>query len=165
MSAAVQPLLRCWTCSVQTNHRKIVSLLVMLMTRLLVHILFGLDNNNRNHCAKFRVDCTNNHLAWICVIEDLTLLLPTLVAWLSAYTRGSNYWILEFWGNFFYEYTSISILPRYICFMSGSCHLDRALNDEFSVECLFWFFQAARKSDLKVVQITKNDLFWVNAPL
>ena len=21
--------------------------------------------------------------------------------------------------------------------MSGSCHLDRALNDEFSVECLF----------------------------
>ena len=146
MSAAVQPLLRCWTCSAQTNHRKMVSLLVkivftskmlssrsnerwwywrnqdyqiilgencinklhdsfnlMLMTRLLVHILFGLDNNNRNHCAKSRVDCTNNHLAWICVIEDLTLLLPTLVAWLSAYTRGSNYWILEFLGNFFYE--------------------------------------------------------------
>ena len=24
--------------------------------------------------------------------------------------------------------------------MSGSCHLDRASNDEFSVECLFWFF-------------------------
>ena len=138
---------------------------LMLMTRLLVHILFGLDNNNRNHCAKSRVDCTNNHLAWICVIEDLTLLLPTLVAWLSAYTRGSNYWILEFWGNFFYEYTSISILPKYICFMSGSCHLDRALNDEFSVECLFWFFQAASKSDLKVVQITKSDLFWLNAPL
>ena len=22
-------------------------------------------------------------------------------------------------------------------FMSGSCHLDRALNDKFSVECLF----------------------------
>ena len=23
------------------------------------------------------------------------------------------------------------------CLMSGSCHLDRASNDEFSVECLF----------------------------
>ena len=48
--------------------------------------------------------------------------------------------------------------------MSGSCHLDRALNDKFSVECLFWFFQPIWKSDLKVVQITKNDLFWVKAP-
>ena len=45
--------------------------------------------------------------------------------------------------------------------MSGSCHLDRASNDEFSVECLFWFFQSTWISDLKVVQITKNDLFWV----
>ena len=42
------------------------------------------------------------------------------------------------------------------CFMSGSYHLDRALNDEFSVECLFWFFQPTQKSDLKVVQITEN---------
>ena len=24
--------------------------------------------------------------------------------------------------------------------VSGSCHFDRASNDEFSVECLFWFF-------------------------
>ena len=30
--------------------------------------------------------------------------------------------------------------------MSGSCHLDRALNDEFSVEYLFWFFQPTQKS-------------------
>ena len=49
--------------------------------------------------------------------------------------------------------------------MSGSCHLERALNDEFSVEWLFWFFQLAWKSDLKVVQSTKTDLFWVKAPL
>ena len=27
---------------------------------------------------------------------------------------------------------------RDLC-MSGSCHLDRVSNDEFSVECLFWF--------------------------
>ena len=40
--------------------------------------------------------------------------------------------------------------------MSSSCHLDRALNDQFSVECLFWFFQPTQKSDLKVLQITKN---------
>ena len=38
-------------------------------------------------------------------------------------------------------------------------------NDEFSVECLFWSFQPTWKSDPKVVQITKNYLFWVNAPL
>ena len=50
-------------------------------------------------------------------------------------------------------------------FMFGSCHLDRASNDKFSVECLSWFFQPTRKSDLKVVQITKNYLFWVNVPL
>ena len=49
--------------------------------------------------------------------------------------------------------------------MSGSCHLDSMSNDEFSVECLFWFFQPTWKSDLKVVQITKNYIFWVNAPL
>ena len=49
--------------------------------------------------------------------------------------------------------------------MSGSCHLDRASNDKFSVECLFWLFQRTWKADLKVVQITKNYLFWVNAPL
>ena len=49
--------------------------------------------------------------------------------------------------------------------MCGSCHFNRALNDKFSVECFFWFFQLTWKSDLEVVQITKNDLFWVNAPL
>ena len=49
--------------------------------------------------------------------------------------------------------------------MFGSCHFVRASNDEFSVECLFWFFQPTWKSNLKVIQITKNDLFWVNAPL
>ena len=49
--------------------------------------------------------------------------------------------------------------------MSGSFHLDRVSNYEFGVECLFWFFQPTWKADLKVVQITKNDLFWVNAPL
>ena len=51
---------------------------------------------------------------------------------------------------------------RYVflfCFrlMSGSCHLDRASNYEFSVARLLWFFQLTQKSDLKV-QITKNDL-------
>ena len=49
--------------------------------------------------------------------------------------------------------------------MSGSCHLDRVSNYEFSVKCLFWFLQQTWKSDLKVVQITKNDHFWVNALL
>jgi hypothetical protein len=38
--------------------------------------------------------------------------------------------------------------------MSGSCHLDRAWNDEVSVACLFCFFQPTQKSDL-----TKNSLF------
>ena len=32
------------------------------------------------------------------------------------------------------------------------------------VEYLFWFFQPTQKSGLKVVQITINDLFCVNAP-
>ena len=40
----------------------------------------------------------------------------------------------------------------------------RASNDEFRVECLFWFFQLTWKSDLKVVKTTKNDLFCVIAP-
>ena len=48
--------------------------------------------------------------------------------------------------------------------MCGSCHLDRASNDESSVECLFWFFHLTWKSDLKVIQITKNYLFWVMHP-
>ena len=48
--------------------------------------------------------------------------------------------------------------PEYFSLMSGSCHLDRGSNDEFSVECLLWFFQPTWKSDLKAVQITKNDL-------
>ena len=49
-------------------------------------------------------------------------------------------------------------------FVSSSCHLDWAANDEFSDECLFWFFQPTWKSDLQVVQITKNDLFWFFQP-
>ena len=49
--------------------------------------------------------------------------------------------------------------------MAGSCHLDRALNDKFSVECLFGFFQLTQKSDLNVVEITKNDLFSADAPI
>ena len=48
--------------------------------------------------------------------------------------------------------------------MSGSCHLDRASNEKFGVECLFGFFQLTQKLDLKVVQITKNGLFLVNVP-
>ena len=67
------------------------------------------------------------------------------------------------------EETSASTIstPGYVhsFLMSGSCHFNRASNDEFSVECLFCFFQPTWKSDLKVVQITKNDIFWVNAPL
>ena len=39
--------------------------------------------------------------------------------------------------------------------------LDRASNVKFSVECLFWFLQPTWKSDVKGVQITKNDLFRV----
>ena len=55
--------------------------------------------------------------------------------------------------------------PRLMC---GSCHFDRASNDEFSVK--FWmfvliFFQPTFKSDLKEVYFTQNDLFWVKAPL
>ena len=53
----------------------------------------------------------------------------------------------------------------YYTLMSGSCHLDTASNDEFSVECLFWFLQPTWKSYLKIVQITKIDLFWVTAPV
>ena len=52
--------------------------------------------------------------------------------------------------------------------MWGSCHFDRALNDEISVK--FWmfafiFFQLTLQSDLKEVQLTQNYLFWVKAPL
>ena len=51
----------------------------------------------------------------------------------------------------------------FVWFMSfGQC---RASNDEFSVECLFWFFQLTWKANLKVVQITKNDFVWDNSPL
>ena len=50
-------------------------------------------------------------------------------------------------------------------FMCGSGHFDSSSNDEFSVECLFWFFKWTWKSDLKVIKMTKNDLFRVNAPL
>ena len=64
-----------------------------------------------------------------------------------------------FWRNFWMFFEIENWL------MSGSCHLDRALNDKFSVECLFWFFQPTWNSNLKVVQITTKDLFWVNAPL
>ena len=56
-------------------------------------------------------------------------------------------------------------MVRFHELMCGSCHFDRESNDKFNVECLLWFFQSTWKSDLKVVQITKNDLFWVNAPL
>ena len=68
--------------------------------------------------------------------------------------------------RFHEKYSLILCWCRYakLKFMSGSFHLDRASNDECSVECLFWFFQPTRKSDLKVVQITKNDIFWVDAP-
>ena len=39
--------------------------------------------------------------------------------------------------------------------MSGSCHLDRALNDKFSVECLFWFFQPTWKADSEIILKTR----------
>ena len=48
--------------------------------------------------------------------------------------------------------------------MSHSCHLDRALNDGFSVECFFVFFQLTQKSDLKVAQITKMISFELMHP-
>ena len=63
------------------------------------------------------------------------------------------------------QHRLIQVKAFSIKLISGSCHLDSALNDEFSVECLFWFFQPTRKSDLKAVQITKNYIFCVNAPL
>ena len=49
----------------------------------------------------------------------------------------------------------------YVWFMS----FWQGKNNQSSVECLFWFFQLTWKSNLKVVQITKDDLFWGNAPL
>ena len=47
----------------------------------------------------------------------------------------------------------------------GSCHFDWASNDKVSVECLFWFFQSTWRWDLKVVQSSKDGLFWVKTPL
>ena len=35
------------------------------------------------------------------------------------------------------KYSHMESWPVAFALMSGSCHLDRALNDEFSVECLF----------------------------
>ena len=63
------------------------------------------------------------------------------------------------------QHRLIQVKAFSIKLISGSCHFERVSIDEFSVECLFWFFQPTRKTDLKVVQITKNDLFWVNAAL
>ena len=48
---------------------------------------------------------------------------------------------------------------RNVFLISGSCYLDRVSIVEFSVECLFLFFQPTQKSDLKIVQITKSRLF------
>ena len=48
--------------------------------------------------------------------------------------------------------------------MSGSCHFNRASNDKFSVEYLFKFFQSTKKSNLKVVQITKMISFELMHP-
>ena len=39
-------------------------------------------------------------------------------------------------------------LFNFLYLTSGSCYLDRASNDEFSVECLFWFFQPTWKAFL-----------------
>ena len=67
-------------------------------------------------------------------------------------------------SNYYYCYPSGCKLMQKCLNPTNICHLDRVLNDEFNVKCLFWFLQLTPKSDLKVVQITKNDLCWVNAP-
>ena len=80
-------------------------------------------------------------------------------------TERTKYgFITCFYESWNYEFT-IKNHEILVCFVCRSCHFDRVSNDEFSVECLFWFFQLTRKYDLKIVQITRNDLFWVNAPL
>ena len=65
---------------------------------------------------------------------------------------------------FTFGFTNSRCTLKFICIwfkcsfdlpMSGSCHFKRVWNDEFSVECLFWFFQRTWKSNLKVFQITK----------
>ena len=48
----------------------------------------------------------------------------------------------------FPAFTAVEVTLSFSQQMCGSCHFDRALNDKFSVWCLFWFFQATRKSDL-----------------
>ena len=63
-----------------------------------------------------------------------------------------NWWKIYCGIANFYEFGPVNSELFWI--MSGSCHLDRASNDEFSAECLFWFFQPTWIADLKVVQIT-----------
>ena len=48
-----------------------------------------------------------------------------------------------------------------IWFMSFGQNVEWQIN----VECLFWFFQSTWKAGLKVIQFTKNNVFWINAPL
>ena len=46
--------------------------------------------------------------------------------------------VLEFLSFLWLTLICAKVIPfRYLFFMSGSCHLDRASNDEFSIECLF----------------------------
>ena len=78
-----------------------------------------------------------------------------------------NFFLLYFANQttYYYCYPSGCKLMQKCLNPTNICHLDRVLNDEFNVKSLFWFLQLTPKSDLKVVQITKNDVFWVNAPL
>ena len=94
--------------------------------------------------------------------EPLLLFCPSLVSSGSCnknrlckknFSFISYFWEASFFGGF--------INSR---FMSGSCHMDRASNDKFFLECLFWFFQPTWKADLKVVQITKMISFELMHP-
>ena len=74
----------------------------------------------------------------------------------DEYTIPTTPNIIDKWVN---AKVKDGAFTKYVTLLCRSCHFDRASNDEFSVECLFWFFQPTWKSDLKVIQINKNYLF------
>ena len=57
---------------------------------------------------------------------------------------------------------SALVVNRADYLMSCSCHLERASNDEISVECLYWFFQPTWKADLGIGPDWKNWIGFLN---
>ena len=132
--------------------------------------------------AEWQVNPPRHQLSWTChkSIQDQILLWGTIHI-LRKHSRVFSFipttfsqifstiflliYVVKFLNYSMKISSKCNVEKEIILFLSGSCHLDRALNNEFSVECTLWFFQPTWKSDLKLVQITKNYLFWVNAPL